>query len=270
MRQAWAEAAAHPFDDVAATYDASFTGSALGARLRALVWERLDAALASAGRVLEIGCGTGEDAVHLARRGSDVVATDPSPAMLRVAAAKAAHAGCGGRIRFVCAPMERLGDVLAGERFDGAFSSFGAVNCVSDLERALTRLAPLLAPRAPLLLVVMGRHVPWEWAWFLARGGWREAFRRCRRDGAQWRGLRIRYPTPKELAAALAADFAPVGRWPLGLLLPPTYASAWLERRPKALAALATLERALQRCQPLAALADHYILEARRLPGTHP
>ncbi|HEY8520459.1 MAG TPA: methyltransferase domain-containing protein [Gammaproteobacteria bacterium] len=264
MRPAWAEPAAHPFDEVAATYDASFTQSLLGARLRSLVWERLDAALAGCGRVLEIGCGTGEDAVRLACRGVDVVATDPSPAMLRVAAAKAARAGCAQRIRFVCAPMERLADALGGERFDGAFSSFGAVNCVPDLERALAGLATLLEPRAPLLLVVMGRHAPWEWAWFLVRGRWREAFRRCRKDGALWRGLRIRYPTPAEFAAALGAQFAPIGRRPLGVLLPPTYASAWLERRPKVLGALATLERALQRWQPLAALADHYILEAVR------
>jgi hypothetical protein len=51
------------------------------------------------------------------------------------------------------------------------------------------------------------------------------------------------------------------------VVLPPTYASGLaraLARR--TLSALAYLERALQRCEPLAALADHYIFEARRLP----
>jgi hypothetical protein len=50
-------------------------------------------------------------------------------------------------------------------------------------------------------------------------------------------------------------------------VLPPTYASAWLERSPRAFAALVGLERSLQRWQPLAAVADHYILEARRRKG---
>ena len=50
------------FDDLAAAYDAAFTASALGRSLRAFTWARLDAALGSSRRVLEIGCGTGEDA----------------------------------------------------------------------------------------------------------------------------------------------------------------------------------------------------------------
>jgi hypothetical protein len=57
-----------------------------------------------------------------------------------------------------------------------------------------------------------------------------------------------------------------VSRHALGIVLPPTYASAWLERSPRALSALLRVERALQRCQPLAALSDHYVFEARRLP----
>ena len=65
------------FDELASAYDSTFTTSALGQRLRALAWERLDVVLAGCGRVLEIGCGTGEDAVRLARRGVDVLATDP-------------------------------------------------------------------------------------------------------------------------------------------------------------------------------------------------
>jgi hypothetical protein len=112
----------------------------------------------------------------------------------------------------------------------------------------------------------MGRHVPWEWAWFLARGDWRKAFRRSRKGGSTWRSMRISYPTPGALARALGPHFAPVGRRALGVVLPPTYASGWLERSPRALYALACLERALQRCEPLAAVADHYIFEARRLP----
>ena len=258
---------APPFDELASAYDAAFTTSALGRCLRALVWERLDAALAGSGRVLEIGCGTGEDAVHLALRGTDVVATDPSASMLRVAAAKAKHMGCAQRIDFRCMPMERLGVELAGERFDGVWSNFGAINCVPRLDAVVADLAALLTPGAPLAWVVMGRHVPWEWAWFLARGDRHKAFRRYQQGGAVWRGMCIVYPTPAELARTLSPYFAPTRRRSLGFILPPSYASGWLERSPRLLAALTHVERALQRCQPLAALADHYIFEARRLPA---
>ena len=255
------------FDDLAAAYDAVFTGSALGRSLRALTWKRLDAALAGVSRVLEIGCGTGEDAIHLALRGARVLATDPSPSMLRIAAEKAAQAGVTQRIEFRRVPMERLGAELAGERFDGVWSNFGAVNCVPGLAAAAAELAALLEPGAPLAWVVMGKHVPWEWLWFLSRGDARKAFRRERRGGAVWRGMRIAYPTPAELARALAPRFESTRCRPLGFVLPPSYASAWLERRPRLLAALARVERAAQRCEPLAAFADHYIFEARRLPA---
>ena len=163
--------------------------------------------------------------------------------------------------------MERLGADLAGETFDGVFSNFGAVNCARQLDAVAADLALLLEPGAPLLWVVMGRNVPWEWGWFLARGEWRKAFRRRRKGGVAWRGMHISYPTPAALGRALRPHFAEVGRRALGVVLPPTYASGWLERSPRTLSALTRLERALHRWQSLAALADHYIFEARRLPA---
>jgi SAM-dependent methyltransferase len=259
---------ARAFDELAAAYDSSFTATALGKCLRGLVWQRVDETFAGCGRILEIGCGTGEDAVHFARRGLEVVATDASLPMLRVAAQKAERAGCAQRIQFRRVPMERLGADFAGETFDGVFSNFGAVNCMRQLDAVGADLAALLKPGAPLVWVVMGRDVPWEWAWFLARGDWRKAFRRRRSSGVAWRGMDISYPTPAALARALRDHFAPVGRRALGVVLPPSYASGWLERSPRMLEALASLEHALQRWQPLAALSDHYIFEARRLPAS--
>jgi len=260
---------ASAFDELASGYDAAFGASALGQRLRALVRERLDAAFAGRRRVLEIGCGTGDDAIALASRGVEVLATDAAPLMLRVAAGKALAAGCAGRIEFRCVPMERLGAELGGERFDGVFSNFGALNCTRELDCVVADVAPLLEPGAPLLWVVMGRHVPWEWAWFLARGQLRNAFRLSRSGGrTTWRGMQISYPTPPELERALRPHFVRTNLRPLGVVLPPTYASHWLERRPRALAALVRVERALQRWQALARVADHYIFEARRLGAT--
>jgi SAM-dependent methyltransferase len=254
------------FDELASTYDDSFTATALGQHLRSMVWQRLDEALVGCRNVLEIGCGTGEDAIHLAHRGLAVTATDPSPPMLRIAAEKAERAACAQRIRFHCVSMERAGAALAGEKFDGVFSNFGAVNCVPQLDEVVPTLASLLVPGAPLVWVVMGRNVPWEWLWFLARANWQKAFRR-RRDGVVWRGMSISYPTPAALARTLRPHFAPVRRQALGFVLPPSYAAGWLERSPRLLSMLTYLERAAQRWQPLAALADHYIFEARRLPA---
>ena len=255
-----------PFDEMATAYDSSFTQTALGSCLRAMVWRRLDEALNGCGRILEIGCGTGEDAVYMARRGHDVVATDASPSMLRIAQKKADRAGCAQRIELRCVPMERLGSEFSGELFDSVYSNFGAVNCTSRLDTVIADIAPLLRADAPLVWVVMGRHVPWEWTWFLVRGQWQQAFRRQRNGGATWKGMSIQYPTPNELVRLLSPHFTPMRRSPLGVVLPPTFASRWLEDSPRLLSMLAHIERVAQRWQPLAALADHYIIEARRIP----
>jgi SAM-dependent methyltransferase len=253
---------ASPFDELAADYDRSFTRSACGRTLRDMVWQRLPRVFGERRRLLELGCGTGEDAVQLARAGHEVVATDASAEMIRIARLKARAAGCANRIQFHVMPVEALRTLPAGQRFDGVFSNFGVINCVANVPGLARELSVRLTPGAPLLFVVMGRHVPWEWAWFLAHGDGARAFRRLTRAGTTWRGLTIRYPTPGELTRELAPVFEPRRRAALGFALPPSYASEWLERWPRLLSALSAVERAL--CRVTAGLADHYIIEARR------
>lgn len=258
---------AHAFDDLAPEYDASFTSTPLGSVLRALVWSRLDRVLAGARRVLEIGCGTGEDAIRLACRGARVLAIDASPAMLRVAAEKARVQGCSERIDFRCLPMEELDSIRTAEKFDGTLSNFGALNCTIELPSVIRSVAEQLEPGARLVWVLMGRYVPWEWGWYLLRAEPKKAWRRLR-DSASWRGLTIAYPMPRDVKRMLQPFFRVDSLSPLGFALPPSYAAAWLNRRPQMLAALTHLEHMAQGCSPLASCADHYIVEATRLPVT--
>jgi ubiquinone/menaquinone biosynthesis C-methylase UbiE len=254
---------ASAFDDLACDYDASFTRTALGGSLRALVWDRCQRLFRPGQTVLELGCGTGEDALHFSRARLNVVAIDPSERMLQVARSKAASLEHDQRPEFHCLPMEAAPQKLAGRTFDGIFSNFGAVNCVSDIAGLIERLAPLCNPGARLLWVVMGRHVPWEWAWYLARLQPRRALRRLQAGGVEWRGLWVRYPTPREFVRFLQPHFAITRVAPLGCVLPPTYAGAWLEGKSPLLTAMTALERAATRFAPLASCADHFMIEAQ-------
>jgi SAM-dependent methyltransferase len=255
------------FDDVAAAYDATFTDTALGRTLRDLVWLRLDESFAACNRVLDLGCGTGEDALRLARRGKRVVGIDASPRMVHVASQKARAAGYGAQMDFHCVAMENLGTVLDSEAFDGVLSNFGAVNCVRDLPALIANIAARLSPAGRVLWVVMGRYVPWEWFWYGLRGEPGKAWRRLARCGADWRGLTVCYPTPAEMSQLLSAWFVVSRVSPLGFALPPSYAGDWLQRSPRVLRLLRRVEAALQDCSALAALSDHYIIEALRLPA---
>jgi SAM-dependent methyltransferase len=255
------------FDQLAAEYDADFTDTPLGNALRGIVWLRMDHAFAGARRVLDLGCGTGEDAVRLASRGTRVVAVDASADMVRVAAEKVRRRACGDRVQFHCLPMERLGEVLDGQSFDGTLSNFGALNCVADLPALARDVAMRLEPGAHLVWVLMGRYVPWEWAWFLARADTKRAWRRMR-GNVLWRDLTIRYPRPREVEAVLKPFFRIDSVRPLGFALPPSYAAGWLNRHPRALAALNRIEGMGHALSSLASCADHYIVEATRLEGS--
>jgi SAM-dependent methyltransferase len=258
---------ASAFDEMAATYDASFTRTAVGEALRAMVWSRLTNTFRAAQRILELGCGTGEDALWLGRNGVEVVATDASAQMIDVARQKLCHEKNAGRVVFHHLAMEDLSKLAREPAFDGVFSNFGAINCVANLPALITEVAGRLAPGARLVWVVMGRHVPWEWLWYAFRGEPAKAIRRFSRRGAEWRGIKITYRTPAQMAALLKPYFEVVRVSPLGWALPPTYAAGWVHRSPRALAALTRLETIGQAWPVLAATADHYILEARVRPA---
>jgi len=81
-------AAGRAFDSIAETYDQLFTNSKVGRAQRDVVWQRAAHLFPCGGRILELNCGTGEDAVFLAERGIEVTACDASVLMIHQARAR--------------------------------------------------------------------------------------------------------------------------------------------------------------------------------------
>lgn len=187
-----------------------------------MVWERLDALFPPGARVLELACGTGEDARHLAERGVHVLATDQSEAMLQVARGKCA----GLPVEFANFDVRsgRIGELGI---FDGIFSNFGGLNSITNYQLLISNLQSLILPNGKLLVVIMGRHCAWEIAWHLLHGDPTTAFRRWRRGGALARvgeaTMNVYYPTTAELRRAFAPHFRLTRVRPLGNFLPPSY-----------------------------------------------
>jgi len=197
------------FDALAPDYDVQFTGSSLGTLLRAAVQRRLDARFAAGDHVLEMACGTAEDAVHLGLRGVRVVATDASESMIEKAQAKVAAAGLSGLIETRRIAIEDLAS-LAGS-FDGAFSNFGGLNCVADLRGLGRTLGDLVRPGGVVLLCVMGPFVPWEWVGFLIRGELGKAFGVCVAVASNGAALPCAIRLPRPCGARSLPRFVPCG-----------------------------------------------------------
>jgi SAM-dependent methyltransferase len=232
--------------------------------MRTAVWTRCAARFAPGMRVLEMNCGTGEDALWLAHHGIEVLATDLSPAMLQVASKKLAASPGGAPVSFERLAWEELKGFDAGP-FDGALSNFGGLNCVSDLPDAVRALATKLRPGAVAILCIMGPAVPWEWGWFLAQGKPAAAFRRLRRAGVLWSGITVRYPSIATTRRAVAPAFQVLRVSAIGALLPPPYTEQRIGRYPRLIAALNRVERRFESRWPLPLLADHYVVELERV-----
>ena len=121
---------------------------------------RLAKAFRPGDRALEIGCGTGVDACFLAERGVRVVACDISSQMIAVATRRVQENGLQKLVQPLVLRAEDIGTFATEELFDGAFSNFGALNCVEDLRRLARDLAKLLKPGATVLLCWMGSLLP--------------------------------------------------------------------------------------------------------------
>ena len=78
-------AAGIAFDTIADQYDDIFTHSLIGRAQRNVVWEVLKKTFRRGDRVLELNCGTGEDATFLSKIGVSVHACDASERMIAVA-----------------------------------------------------------------------------------------------------------------------------------------------------------------------------------------
>jgi quercetin dioxygenase-like cupin family protein/2-polyprenyl-3-methyl-5-hydroxy-6-metoxy-1,4-benzoquinol methylase len=110
----------------------------------------LDEGILPRGRAIELGCGTGTNAILLAQRGYDVTAIDLSPKALAIARTKAMNAGVN--VRFVEADVTALPppDIPYDLLFDR-----GCYHCVrrEQLDGYLAALVRLTRPGAKCLLL---------------------------------------------------------------------------------------------------------------------
>ncbi|HAN32480.1 MAG TPA: hypothetical protein DCQ06_12865 [Myxococcales bacterium] len=253
-----------PFDAVADNYDAKFSDAALGVLLRTRIWRVLHQSMPDSGALLELGCGTGEDALHMASRGAHVTATDVSEKMCALTATKTASLQVNTALLNLNTPAD---SVVQGP-FDGAWSSLGPLNCVADRQPFWRWLTEHLQPDAPVVLIIMNKWTPWDWFWFGIHGQWQAATRRFRSGQLAHAGagstISVWYPGWRTVAAECSEHFVCERVEGLGVLLPISEAAHLVDRWPKVFEVLGQLERFVCRLPLFRSLSDHYIIQLRR------
>lgn len=256
------------FDCIAAQYDAVFTYSAIGAAQRQLVHHALRPHFAQGSRVLDMNCGTGEDALHFGTESIEVVACDASRGMIDVCRRKLAGAGSALPITFLVCANEQLDRLRPLAPFEGALSNFGGLNCTADLAAMRNLLAPLLVPGGTFFVCLMGRVYAWEIAWYLLAGRWKKAFRRMRSKGAQasigGHIVRVYYPSVRQVADAFAPSFRLDAWRGIGVALPPSWLEPFFQERPRMIRLMKWIDGHVGTWPLVRGCADHVLLHFKR------
>ena len=135
------------------------------------------------GRVVDIGCGTGENALYLAEQGLDVTGVDLAPAAIERAQQKATERGVVARFE--------VADVLDLHAFAGAFDSgidSGCFHVFDDNERVryVRSLHGALHPGGRLFIMTFSDRQPGTWG---PRRVSQAELRHAFRDGWQVDGI---------------------------------------------------------------------------------
>jgi len=256
-------AAGAAFDRFAEDYDQKFTDTLIGRAQRDAVWRVLARTCKRDDRVLELNCGTGEDAIFLAGNGISVLACDASRRMIATAQQRLQHHPHRLPVFFRELPTERIGELDPEIGFDSAFSNFSGLNCIADLAAVASSLASLTGQSGKLILCFSTRFCLIETLYFLARGQLRKALRRCKgRAEVMLNGVRftVYYPTIRQIRKAFAPAFRLYSCIGIGVTVPPSYLEEWARQHPGLFGIGCRAERALSTLPILRSTGDHVLL----------
>jgi SAM-dependent methyltransferase len=258
----------YAFDTLAGEYDEIFTCSLIGRAQRDVVWEYAAKLFSKDQHILELNCGTGEDAFYLARIGVSVTACDASAKMVDIARRRQRQEDPDAVVQFRVLPSEQIAEMREHTFFDGAFSNFSGLNCVTDLRTVSEQLAAGVKDGAPVLLCLSTRVCLWEIIYFSLRGNFRKAFRRCKGHAYARLGnvsFPVQYPTVNALRAMFAPNFRLLAYSGIGVTVPPSYLEPWAQKHPAFLRFLQCIDKVISKWPGFRVIGDHVLLHFEKV-----
>ncbi|HYS73927.1 MAG TPA: class I SAM-dependent methyltransferase [Thermoplasmata archaeon] len=199
---------------MAGTYDLVEGRNTISERVRRTTLQAALGAFHRGDRILELGCGTGRDAVAMARAGIRVVATDVSRGMVEATRLRAQEEGVGDLIT-----VQNLPAATAAREdgpFDGVYSNGAVLNLEPDLSSVAAGLTESVRRGGTAVLTAANRVSLFELAVYPLALRPRKAFRKLgstvpipiSREGIGKKYVvPTRFLTPREFCAIFAPHF---------------------------------------------------------------
>jgi ubiquinone/menaquinone biosynthesis C-methylase UbiE len=209
------------YDAIAAGYDEQVRGDDW---MRRKLHGHFRRVFSPGARVLDVGCGTGLDAVFLASRGIHVVGIDASSEMIQQLRQRVINEFPRGQIDSYVMEIEALSN-LREQSFDGIIAAFASLNSLPNLTRFSADAAQLVRPGGRMVLHMLNRFSLWEFLGCM----WRGDFQAARRVGRATQrpffigGQSVAHSIyfPREAYACFRPDFHLREVYSLGAVRPP-------------------------------------------------
>jgi len=259
---------AEAFSKQSVVFDEVYRDNAIVHYKRRRVREHVLKMLPPGSSILELNCGTGEDAMFFAQNGYCVHATDVSEGMLQRMAEKLERFPFRDRITQEVCSFNQLEALVDKGPYDLIFSNFGGLNCTSDLHKVLTSFDSLVKPGGRVTLVIISKFCLWE-SLLLLKGQWKTAMRRFfSKNGrkAHIEGVHFKcwYYHPDFVIKQLREKFRLLSVEGLCSLVPPSYLEGFAEKHPKLYRFLVGQEEQRKSAWPWRNIGDYFIISLQK------
>jgi ubiquinone/menaquinone biosynthesis C-methylase UbiE len=236
--------------------------------MRQQVYNHVNKFIKTDSHILELNAGTGIDALHFAKQGYHVHATDLSDGMINEIEKKIKNSDVQNRLTSQQLSYDKLG-VLTGKKFDYVFSNFGGLNCIDDLSKVTKHLPNILNPGAYVTWVIMPEVCLWELLWVL-KGNIKAAFRRFNKNGvmAHLEGeyFKTYYFSLSQIKNAFGPQFKFIKAEGLCALSPPPSRADFPVKYPMLYKLLRKIDGGAHGIFPFNRWADHIIVTMKFVP----